>query len=348
MPPKVLPPVELALPKDFDHEQPYERDRKRMAMVTQRDKVSQHIYDDDRQRLERLIGFNSKNEKEPTLVERYPKEWAELHTPQEKLDYEARMRKYKPAEFFTPYGKEWHRLHKPDRGVWRAPTPLYDEITSRSAVIPDETKLRFDTTLAKKRQSLRQLAAQKSKQFSAASKLYIEDAKYKAGVLRATLSTPKRDDGPRGRGAIRLRSPAKAPQVADGAASPDAKRPHTAPAKHGARGDKALALWGQEATEQDVRAKTPQFKKSFFKLPGSNKTPVKDEDKPKTGARTTVAKRLFMKKTIVKPRREGAAVVGIDDGSDFAAGSMATLLPDESSWHSSLGSHGSLGSRKKI
>ncbi|KAH8053421.1 hypothetical protein JL722_9653 [Aureococcus anophagefferens] len=276
-------PVELALPKDFDHEQPYERDRKRMAMVTQRDKVSQHIYDDDRQRLERLIGFNSKNEKEPTLVERYPKEWAELHTPQEKLDYEARMRKYKPMEFFTPYGKEWHRLHKPDRGVWRAPTPLYDEITSRSAVIPDETKLRFDTTLAKKRQSLRQLAAQKSKQFSAASKLYIEDAKYKAG----------------------------------------------------------------EATEQDVRAKTPQFKKSFFKLPGSNKTPVKDEDKPKTGARTTVAKRLFMKKTIVKPRREGAAVVGIDDGSDFAAGSMATLLPDESAWHSSLGSHGSLGSKKK-
>ncbi|KAH8065289.1 hypothetical protein JL720_12895 [Aureococcus anophagefferens] len=295
-------PVELALPKDFDHEQPYERDRKRMAMVTQRDKVSQHIYDDDRQRLERLIGFNSKNEKEPTL---------------EKLDYEARMRKYKPMEFFTPYGKEWHRLHKPDRGVWRAPTPL-DEITSRSAVIPDETKLRRHDA-AKKRQSLRQLAAQKSKQFSAASKLYIEDAKYKAGVLRATLSTPKRDDGPRGRGAIRLRSPAKAPPGADGAAR---RRSRTS-------------------------AKTPQFKKSFFKLPGSNKTPVKDEDKPKTGARTTVAKRLFMKKTIVKPRREGAAVVGIDDGSDFAAGSMATLLPDESCWHSSLGSHGSLGSKKK-
>ena len=40
MPPKVLPPVELALPKDFDHEQPYERDRKRMAMVTQRSKVA--------------------------------------------------------------------------------------------------------------------------------------------------------------------------------------------------------------------------------------------------------------------------------------------------------------------
>ena len=50
---------------------------------------------------------------------------------------------------------------------------------------------------------------------------------------------------------------------------------------------------------------------------------------------------------MLSKRREGAAVVGIDDGSDFAAGSMATLLPDESSWHSSLGSHGSLGSRKK-
>ncbi|KAH8050925.1 hypothetical protein JL721_11274 [Aureococcus anophagefferens] len=218
MPPKVLPPVELALPKDFDHEQPYERDRKRMAMVTQRDKVSQHIYDDDRQRLERLIGFNSKNEKEPTLVERYPKEWAELHTPQEKLDYEARMRKYKPMEFFTPYGGVAPPAQARPRRLARADA-LYDEITSRSAVIPD-----------------------------------------------------------------------------DGCAS----------------------------TRRSQRSASLQEL-----LPGSNKTPVKDEDKPKTGARTTVAKRLFMKKTIVKPRREGAAVVGIDDGSDFAAGSMATLLPDE-------------------
>ena len=40
MGPRVLPPVDLELPKDFDHEQPYERDRKRMAMVTQRSKVA--------------------------------------------------------------------------------------------------------------------------------------------------------------------------------------------------------------------------------------------------------------------------------------------------------------------
>ncbi|KAH8069088.1 hypothetical protein JL720_11991 [Aureococcus anophagefferens] len=264
MPPKVLPPVELALPKDFDHEQPYERDRKRMAMVTQRDGVAAHL----RRRPpapERLIGFNSKNEKEPTLVERYPK-WAELHTPQEKLDYEARMRKYKPMEFFTPYGR-------------------------------NEAEVRHGA--AKKRQSLRQLAAQKSKQFSAASKLYIEDAKYKAGVLRATLSTPKRDGG-RAAAARSASGPEGAPG-ADGAASPDAKRPHGAGQARGPRrqGPGALGPGGDGAGRQAKRA---QFKKSFFKLPGSNKTPVKDEDKPKTGARTTVAKRLFMKKTI-QPRQ---------------------------------------------
>ena len=330
MGPRVLPPVDLELPKDFDHEQPYERDRKRMAMVTQRSKVAHYVFDDDRARLERLVGMNSfPNQKQPTLVERYPKEWAELHTPQEKLDYEKRMRKYRPRDFFTPYQKEWHDVRRPDRGLWRAPTPLHDEISQRSAVIPDETKLKFDTTLAKKRQSLRAMARRNLEIYGKKAMVAVEDVKYRAAGLRATLSTPKTPDGdpdaPRGRGAIRVKGKmASTPQ-----ASPEAKRPHTAPAAAGGetpsafdqrRGD-ALEAWKETATGQSA----PKLKRSFFKLPGNYKRPEEDDPKAKVGARSSVAKRLFMKKTIVKPRNMGEAPIELDTSGDFAFGSIATI-----------------------
>ena len=52
--------------------------------------------------LDKLLGYNVVPEKtRRSLVERYREDWAELHTPQEKLDHEKRMRKYRPDQFQT-------------------------------------------------------------------------------------------------------------------------------------------------------------------------------------------------------------------------------------------------------
>jgi hypothetical protein len=97
-----------------DVTKPYDRANQRLKLFTEREKERRHVYVNDKHALDKLVGMNDgPRTKAPTLVERYPHEWAELHTPQEKLDYEARMRKYKPQEFFTPYGKEWHDVNQP-------------------------------------------------------------------------------------------------------------------------------------------------------------------------------------------------------------------------------------------
>lgn len=258
----------------------HDRSNSRLAMYSGREKEFEHIYDSDREALERLIGMNTIVKKEPTLVERYPKEWKELHTPQIKLDYEARMRKYQPKQFFTPYGHEWHDVHTPDKGHWRASTPLHDEICRRTAIIPAETPKKWNTDLPRKRQALRALTPKEIKKSLVKVHKQVQiiaaDVNYSAGELRKTLSTPKKKKKRIDNSVVVVLEKQKNPELQAGEAY--AARPHT------------------------TDGSSPRIKRSFFSIPGNKpEDNVAIENKPTHGERTTIARRLFGK-TIHKPK----------------------------------------------
>ena len=89
-------------------------------------KLSEEEKWDDTRKMNRLLGYNTPPSKKATSPkEQYMMDWTKLHTSQEMLDYEQRMKKYVRKELQTPYEQDYHDVHKPITGYIAAKTPLH-------------------------------------------------------------------------------------------------------------------------------------------------------------------------------------------------------------------------------
>lgn len=275
---------------DITKQTNFDRGSQRMRMFTEREKEKHHIMLAEQHILDKLIGFNDgPRKKPPSFIETYPKEWAELNTPQEKLDYELRMRKYRPRDFATPYGKEWHDLATPHRDFWNAPTPLYDEICRRTATIPPELeKKNYSTVLKPKHSALKRLS-ENARDALRRTKIAAADARFAYRLRRPRDPVRSRPNRTRSfyrydnRIATPMRNTRKRLTSPSNQSNAEEDRPHTAPAKLG----------------------SPRTKHSFFNLPGENGPPPKarEDGAPEPGARTTVARLLFGRASFGKKKK---------------------------------------------
>ncbi|KAH8059308.1 hypothetical protein JL720_13868 [Aureococcus anophagefferens] len=154
-------------------------------------KLSEEEKWDDTRKMNRLLGYNTPPAKQATSPkEQYMMDWTKLHTSQEMLDYEQRMKKYVRKELQTPYEQDYHDVHKPITGYIAAKTPLHDDINRRNCRVPDETKeLSFNTYIPQKRQAMRKiLAAKAADAVKALARKGARVSTYAAGGVRATIS----------------------------------------------------------------------------------------------------------------------------------------------------------------
>ena len=119
----------------------FEEFNSRFNGKTEIKKLSFEELEIDRQKMDKLIGYSSPPKKKlKSAKEVYQHDWREMHTSQDVLDYEQRMKKYKKKELQTPYEKDFYYLKKPETGYWPAKTPLYNEIHKKNKIVPEETE----------------------------------------------------------------------------------------------------------------------------------------------------------------------------------------------------------------
>ena len=81
-------------------------------------KLSEEEKWDDTRKMNRLLGYNTPPARKATSPkEQYMMDWTKLHTSQEMLDYEQRMKKYVRKELQTPYEQDYHCL------LYTSPSP---------------------------------------------------------------------------------------------------------------------------------------------------------------------------------------------------------------------------------
>ena len=244
----------------FDHQRtPY------MPGKEQHQTVRYRVYDDDRDLMDKLIGYNVKaNAKPLSRMERYPSEWEELHKSEERLEYEAKQRKYRRREFATPYEKEWNTLKTPLTGYWKAKTPLYEDMCRRTNTIPDPVEPKYNTQLPMKRRAMRALNVPKTV----------------AAAVRKTITIPR-----------------STANYAVGRISSVGRKTVVEKQSH-STSKKAK----KEDQTPEGPATTPRIKRTFFNIPGNSKRStvtkparlsIGSQLKLSPGARSSIARRLF-------------------------------------------------------
>ena len=307
----------------------FEEFNSRFNGKTEIKKLSFEELEIDRQKMDKLIGYSSPPKKKlKSAKEVYQHDWREMHTSQDVLDYEQRMKKYKKKELQTPYEKDFYYLKKPETGYWPAKTPLYNEIHKKNKIVPEETergaapprapppppprmvralRLRFNTYVPQKRRDMRKFAARAA-----------------AGAVK-TLK----------------RATTRASRVTTDATMFAYGRMTTkAHAKENYK-KKMLSLEAEDEAEKKRGPQKPlRLKRTFFALPGQRpkpkEAPRQGQDvvahalKQSPGSRTTIAKRLFGRPSYAAKKPMALQVAPASSGSDPLGNLGSALVPRKS------------------
>lgn len=248
---------------------------------------------DDAVLLEKLLGLNETGRPKPSLADKYPSEWRELHKSQETIEYEAKIARLRTKVHVTKYGKEWDKIHKPITGHWTAKTPLYDQICRSENTVPEVSPPKYNTSIPRKRAGLRLFTAKEMRRTMSFVKRRTANAFTLGAKYAAGRESSVNRDSAAGRGV-----PKKRHRMVQEPEFPLVEPKHETRPVHS--------------------------KRTFFRLPG-NAGPRRQSKADDTiasqlrhapGVRTTVARRLFGQRAKAPaPHRVGARTedTGLDE-----------------------------------